>query len=146
MISIHISYDPITHDTTQGDDDWIDVDKPIVKHDFPKGDYFSLQFAIRFYPLDVTQVIQYVTLYQVFVVEYLYLFPISVRLSSSVMVYRFSSLLTLRHYAQVFLATLDAVIHNEYELSNTDAVLLAALALQVCMCVIRDFMRELIDL
>ena len=38
----------------------------VLKHDFPKNaEFLELQFQIRFYPIDVTQVMQYVTLYQV---------------------------------------------------------------------------------
>lgn len=38
----------------------------VMKHDFPKGEHIELEFMIRFHPIDVTQVMQYVTLYQAF--------------------------------------------------------------------------------
>eukprot|EP00039_Didymoeca_costata_P015190 m.254297 g.254297 ORF g.254297 m.254297 type:complete len:767 (-) comp16170_c2_seq1:2644-4944(-) len=51
----------------KGDEDWIKMDKKILRHDFDKGtDHIELSFKIRFYPIDVTQVLQYVTLYQAF--------------------------------------------------------------------------------
>eukprot|EP00051_Salpingoeca_urceolata_P001249 m.39564 g.39564 ORF g.39564 m.39564 type:complete len:1241 (+) comp11285_c0_seq1:36-3758(+) len=50
----------------KGDPDWIDLEKKILKHEFPKSDHLELEFRIRFYPMDVTQVLQYVTLYQCF--------------------------------------------------------------------------------
>jgi len=52
----------------KGDQQWLEMDKKVSKHDFPKkgADHIDLQFEIRFYPMDVTQVMQYVTLYQAF--------------------------------------------------------------------------------
>lgn len=51
----------------KGDLEWMQLDKKILKHDFPKmkGDHLTIRFRIRYYPMDVTQVLQYVTLYQV---------------------------------------------------------------------------------
>eukprot|EP00042_Codosiga_hollandica_P046244 m.484138 g.484138 ORF g.484138 m.484138 type:complete len:798 (-) comp57197_c1_seq9:252-2645(-) len=79
---------------SKGDIDWIESDEKVLKHEFPKGDHIELQFCIRFFPLDVTSVIQYATLYQ------------------------------------VFLAAMSAVTKGDIEISNSDALLLAALALQ----------------
>jgi hypothetical protein len=46
----------------------LDLTKKFVKQDVPlKPDgHAELCFCIRFYPVDVTQVLQYVTLYQTF--------------------------------------------------------------------------------
>eukprot|EP00048_Salpingoeca_helianthica_P015518 m.227187 g.227187 ORF g.227187 m.227187 type:complete len:806 (-) comp17143_c0_seq1:162-2579(-) len=50
----------------KGDEDWIKPEKKILKHLFPRGDHINLEFSVQFYPMDVTQVMQYVTLYQCF--------------------------------------------------------------------------------
>lgn len=51
---------------SKGDEDWIKPEKKILKHLFPRGDHLDLEFCVQFYPMDVTQVMQYVTLYQCF--------------------------------------------------------------------------------
>lgn len=59
------------------------MDKKILKHDFPKGsDHIELYFKIRFYPMDVTQVLQYVTLYQVFLAAHQSVIQEDIRVSS----------------------------------------------------------------
>lgn len=50
----------------KGEQDWIKFDKKVLKHEFESKNPIELEFRIRFYPMDVTQVLQYVTLYQVF--------------------------------------------------------------------------------
>lgn len=53
----------------KGDQQWLAMDKKVVKHEFRKEkgvEHIDLQLEIRFYPMDVTQVMQYVTLYQAF--------------------------------------------------------------------------------
>eukprot|EP01147_Barroeca_monosierra_P004399 gene4399-6671_t len=52
---------------SKGELDWINLEKKLLKQDVPrKEDFIELRFCIRFYPVDVTQVLQYVTLYQTF--------------------------------------------------------------------------------
>lgn len=52
----------------QGDESWVDLTKTFNKQDVPRKEegQIELLFRIRFYPVDVTQVLQYVTLYQTF--------------------------------------------------------------------------------
>ena len=51
----------------KGDEQWLAMDKKVMKHEFKKGqEHIELEFRIRFPPMDVTQVMQYVTLYQAF--------------------------------------------------------------------------------
>ena len=51
----------------KGAEEWIKMDKKIIKHEFPKkADHIELELRVRFYPIDVTQVLQYVTLNQCF--------------------------------------------------------------------------------
>lgn len=44
------------------------MEKKVLKQDIPRKDdgHIELAFRVRFYPVDVTQVLQYVTLYQTF--------------------------------------------------------------------------------
>eukprot|EP00049_Salpingoeca_infusionum_P000510 m.40372 g.40372 ORF g.40372 m.40372 type:complete len:809 (+) comp10434_c1_seq1:87-2513(+) len=52
---------------TKSDMDWVSLEKKVLKQDIPRvEDHIVLEFKIRFYPSDVTQVIQYATLYQTF--------------------------------------------------------------------------------
>ena len=67
----------------KGDEEWIKMDKKITKHDFPKGaDHIELYFKIRFYPMDVTQVLQYVTLYQTFLAAHQSMLKEEIKVSS----------------------------------------------------------------
>eukprot|EP00043_Microstomoeca_roanoka_P017841 m.187570 g.187570 ORF g.187570 m.187570 type:complete len:803 (-) comp16714_c0_seq3:1065-3473(-) len=51
----------------KGEVEWVALDKKLLKQDIPRNeDFIELRFCIRFYPVDVTQVLQYVTLYQTF--------------------------------------------------------------------------------
>jgi hypothetical protein len=51
----------------KGDEDWLQKDKKVLKHDWPKkADPLELEFRLLYYPLDVTMVLQYATLYQAF--------------------------------------------------------------------------------
>ncbi|EDQ92385.1 uncharacterized protein MONBRDRAFT_14158 [Monosiga brevicollis MX1] len=48
---------------------WVDLKKKFLKQDIPRpadADHYELEFRIRFFPVDVTHVLQYVTLYQTF--------------------------------------------------------------------------------
>jgi hypothetical protein len=52
---------------SKGEEDWIKLDKKLLKHDFPKkADHIEIELRVRFFPIDATQVLQYVTLYQCF--------------------------------------------------------------------------------
>ncbi|EGD73140.1 hypothetical protein PTSG_04853 [Salpingoeca rosetta] len=52
---------------SKGEAEWVTLDKKLLKQDIPRTqDFIELRFCIRFYPVDVTQVLQYVTLYQTF--------------------------------------------------------------------------------
>lgn len=60
------AFDRISPCCIQGDEDWLVLDKKVLKHDWPKNlEHLELEFRIQYYPMDVTQVLQYVTLYQV---------------------------------------------------------------------------------
>eukprot|EP00053_Salpingoeca_punica_P017075 m.163317 g.163317 ORF g.163317 m.163317 type:complete len:737 (-) comp17110_c2_seq1:638-2848(-) len=50
----------------KGDQDWMKLDKKVLKHEFKSTTPIEIEFCIRFFPVDVTQVLQYVTLYQCF--------------------------------------------------------------------------------
>lgn len=52
----------------KGDEDFLALDKKVLKHDFQRSndDVVQLQFRVQFYPMDVTQVLQYATLVAIF--------------------------------------------------------------------------------
>eukprot|EP00055_Hartaetosiga_balthica_P006035 m.18532 g.18532 ORF g.18532 m.18532 type:complete len:811 (-) comp4975_c1_seq1:916-3348(-) len=51
----------------KGELDWVNLEKKVLKQDIPRrSDFIELHFAVQFFPIDVTQVLQYSTLYQTF--------------------------------------------------------------------------------
>lgn len=74
-------------------------------------DHIELSFKIRFYPIDVTQVLQYVTLYQVDTPNNCYSHP--------------------QLKFQAFLAARHDVVNGKLSVTARDSMLLAALSLQV---------------
>lgn len=50
-------YFGLSYTDRKGDQQWIEMDKKVIKHDFKKGtEHLELEFLIRFHPMDVTQV------------------------------------------------------------------------------------------
>eukprot|EP00045_Choanoeca_perplexa_P016926 m.235406 g.235406 ORF g.235406 m.235406 type:complete len:797 (+) comp17403_c0_seq2:184-2574(+) len=96
MLNIHEKYYfGLHYFDAKNDSVWLDVKKKFLKQDIPrKEDHYELEFRIRFFPVDVTHVLQYVTLYQ------------------------------------SFLASRQAVLRGELEVTNKDAFILASFALQ----------------
>lgn len=60
-------YFGLSYKDDKGETTWLKMEKKVLKQEARlTDDHLEMEFRIRFYPVDVTQVLQYVTLYQVF--------------------------------------------------------------------------------
>jgi hypothetical protein len=118
----------------KNEEDWLQMDKKVLKHEFQKKvDHLEFEFRLMFYPMDITQVLQYATLYQVsrrglncwwwwLFVWWLFCNKIHFLLTHSS--------IPSPHTPQAFLATKQDVVQGRLVMSGKDALLLAAMAFQ----------------